>query len=812
MRRRAFAALRELFARLGDRRTLIIWIDDLQWGDTLDSAVLLAELLRPPDPPAFLLLAACRSEDASTSPVLRGLADLGDGDRTTVRWRVLAVDVLATQEAQSLVASLLERGDAASHARAASIARESGGNPFFVAELVRHIQARDAHRANFALDEEITLDRVLWARILRLPQGIRRLLEIIAVAGRPISSLEACQAAELEGDARGALSMLGLGTYRLIRSTGPTERDQVEPYHDRVRESVLSHLEPATLASRHRRLVQVLSASGGADPEVLATHYEAAGEPESAGEYYEMAAAQAAKALAFDRAVKLYRRALDLRQGGAREEYQLRLALGDALTNAGCGAEAAAQYLTAADAGSTNESLDLRCRAATQLLTSGNIDEGLGVLDGVLRSVGMRLPSSYLGALGSMLLRRLQVRVRGLHFLVRDQCEVEADDLRKLDIFWSVASGLGVVDFVRGFDFHSRHLLLALRTGETRRIAKSLAWEAAHTSVAGAFRRERTARILRTCERLYEHCNDNYIRAFIDMSTGCAAYLEGRWATAHASLGSAETLFTNSCTGVTWELDTTRTFSLWSLIYMGSLTELSQRLTVLLRVAEARGDLFFLMNLSTYITSIVMVGNDEPGAARDALTRVSRRWSQRGFHVQHHNVLLATVVLDLYEGDGRAAWNYISERWPAYRRSLLLHVQQVRFDVNQLWARSALAVAAKSADLNPFLTAAERSARGLERERVPWATAHARSIQAGIAAIRGHRSKAVALLEEAARCYEAADMRLFAAVARRRLGELVGGIEGQSQVAAADAWMACQGIRKPGRIAAMYMPGFPDQE
>ena len=56
--------------------------------------------------------------------------------------------------------------------------------------------------------ERITLDEVLWSRIVRLPEEARRLLEVISVAGRPLSPSEACRAAGLEADERATMAIL----------------------------------------------------------------------------------------------------------------------------------------------------------------------------------------------------------------------------------------------------------------------------------------------------------------------------------------------------------------------------------------------------------------------------------------------------------------------------------------------------------------------------------------------------------------------------------------------------------------------------
>ncbi len=243
LRRRAFSALRELLARLGDRQSLVLAIDDLQWGDR-DSAALLAEILGPPDPPVLLLLGCYRSEDAEGSPFLQHLHRSQADRAPSVDHRELAVEPLTPTESETLAAMLL--GDEAPKARshAAAIAREAGGSPFLVIELVRHVQIGDDPTSDPELGEEPTLDRVVMTRVSRLPEEARRLLEVIAVSGRPLSTVDARQSAALAADDRGALAILRSG--RLIRGTGPAELDVIESYHDRIRETVVAHLDPTT--------------------------------------------------------------------------------------------------------------------------------------------------------------------------------------------------------------------------------------------------------------------------------------------------------------------------------------------------------------------------------------------------------------------------------------------------------------------------------------------------------------------------------------------------------------------------------------
>ena len=157
-------ALRELLQRLAIREPLVLYIDDLQWGD-VDSAALLADLVRPPDAPQMMLLGSYRSEDKETSSCLRALTEAYQKGQHLPHREELAVESLTASESTQLALQLLGRDDETSRAFAKKIAQESHGWPFFVWELVQHVQ-EDPEIA----DQVLELDEVIWARVKRLPE------------------------------------------------------------------------------------------------------------------------------------------------------------------------------------------------------------------------------------------------------------------------------------------------------------------------------------------------------------------------------------------------------------------------------------------------------------------------------------------------------------------------------------------------------------------------------------------------------------------------------------------------------------------
>jgi hypothetical protein len=789
LRSRVFGAMRELLTRLGDRQPLLLVIDDLQWADA-DSLALLKEILRSPDAPALLLVATMRPDEGQVSGSL-------PADARRVR-----LEPLPPADARVLASQLIDRFAAGGSVSPEAIAAEAGGHPLFIDELVRHARERDQAAGPLRLDE------ALLARIGRLDAESRQILEVLAVAGTPLTQTTAARAARTD-IASFTTRLIELRSANLLRTGGTRLHDTVELYHDRVREAVATHLSASDRREWHERLAVAIETSERPDPEAIAVHWQAAGNGGRAASYAIKAAERASDALAFDRAARLYALALELRSPEDAEARALRVKLGEALANAGRGKEAAAAYLASVSGATAAEALDLRRYAAQQLLTTGHIEEGLETMQSVLAAVGLEYPATPRGALLQVLWRRVLLRLRGLRFTRRDESSVPSRELARIDVCYHAGLTLAIADHIRGHAFHVKGLQLALRAGEPFRVARALGLEIGYQSTPGGPSSDRVAAMVEVAEALAEELQHPQIRAFLYGVLGQVHYLSGRFSEGVELVSKGERMLRERCVGMPWEINTCRLWRARCLYYLGRLEELSRRLPVELADCRQRGDLYGDTSLRCSVYPFVLLAGDDPVKAKQEVAMAMNLWSPRGFHIQHYYARFATASADLYAGDAAQALADAERTWRDCKGVLLLRIQLVRIALLDLHARAAVARAQQDeAQRTALLRRAEKIAHRIAAEKMPWADPLAQLLLAGIARTRGNRDAAVAKLRLALEGFEKVELALHAAATRHRLGELLGGTEGAALVEAANTWMGRQGIFNPIAMTALYAPGF----
>jgi predicted ATPase len=305
LRRQSYEALGELLAGITRQHQVLLCIDDLQWGDDDGLSILggaLAGVSR-----RVLVLSTWRDEYAATSAALQALARM-EASLPALHVTDIQVQPFTTEEAREL---LRLRRPQASAAELDKLIEQAEGNPYFLEELSRQRQTG----ADQTGARDLTLDDILWSRIAGLGETEMRLLEMIAVSGQPIRLVDAQKASGFEHAPFSVLTSLRM--HRFVRSSGAGLRDQVETYHDRIRETVLARLPGGVKQTRHASLAYCLEATGEATSDTLAVHFEAGGKAEISGKYYERAAKESAEALAFTRAEEFYRKARTLVEGQA---------------------------------------------------------------------------------------------------------------------------------------------------------------------------------------------------------------------------------------------------------------------------------------------------------------------------------------------------------------------------------------------------------------------------------------------------------------------------------------------------------------
>jgi serine/threonine protein kinase/tetratricopeptide (TPR) repeat protein len=337
-----YTALGQTLLRLADGAPLMLVLDDLHAADDLTLGFLQhaldSDLL---ERGALLLVGTYRRDEVG--PDLARLL----GHAQAARLDLQALDDSATA---GIVADMLALPKAPA-VFSRYLARQSEGNPFFVAEyLLAAVEegllwreqgrwqvtgpaGRSAAEADYeSLALPHSLRELIGRRLQALPEAALRAAEAAAVLGRetPVQRLE--RVLELSGTATGA-PLEALGELLRRRVLEDAEPGSVRFVHDKLREVALEALEPGRRRRLHRAAAEALEAL---EPEhkplaALAGHWEEAGEPDLARPRYLEAAHEAERCYLRDEAERLYRAFLRLTRTPDRESIRARLRLATAI-------------------------------------------------------------------------------------------------------------------------------------------------------------------------------------------------------------------------------------------------------------------------------------------------------------------------------------------------------------------------------------------------------------------------------------------------------------------------------------------------
>jgi predicted ATPase len=259
----------DFLMRVADLVPFVLLIDDLQWALS-GLAELLAELIRriaigerKGEAVPIALLGAYREEEVSGHPVEMIRETLLAGGRL----EEMKIDPLGADAVGEMLGSMLGAGEPP-EAFVDRITRETGGNPFYVEELMRALVERGAvqlsgnsweiKKAISEIDIPSTVAEVFRRRTAMLDDDQRALLEVLAVCGRPTAAEVLARGSKLELEAfHGALSQL---VERRMAQEVPGPGLLFRPSHDRLREIVYGDLDGRARANLHLRMARSMEA------------------------------------------------------------------------------------------------------------------------------------------------------------------------------------------------------------------------------------------------------------------------------------------------------------------------------------------------------------------------------------------------------------------------------------------------------------------------------------------------------------------------------------------------------------------------
>ncbi len=797
-KRAALTAFVALIANVCARVPMVIAIDDLQWADTesfrlLDALLIDSRSRRP------MLVATRRKGEARTESSERELEELSARQHT----RVLDLTPLTDSEAEGLTVSLL--GETVRPERVRALVQESGGHPLFLRELAAYASRSPAT----LLDGTLDLDHALAARFDSLQPDARKLLELVALAARPLPE-HVFERAFGDGE-RYAEALRELLREELVRTRSGAD---LVCYHDRVREGVTRARAPELTRELSEQLARALDSEPASDAGERARLWEQAGRIIQACAAYGEAGDAALEILAFAQADALYERALDLK-GNVEDRSRMRLLVqrGHARARMGKSADAAKLYLDASQLAEGDARMRLRLSATRQLLQSAQLAEGLSAARAILSELGTPLPETTAGALTQLVWDRAYLGLRGLAVKSGHSKVVSSEARLRLDAAWDLAFPVVWVDMVPAASLNAQHLRASLALGEPGHVARALAQEAAFLTMQRPTDLGRCRPLFKRARALFDAEREPKLAAFVDFIEGSAAQFRWDFSASRTLLERAESLCSEHCPDEPWLLTNARMAlgSVW--FNLGEQAKLATMSEAWIDEARGRSDSFALAALEGLGQGFERyLMRDDPDTSREELAKAMAPWPREPLSFAQFGEVFGVVNTELYRGgDGAKRW--LDQEQARLGRAFLIRSKfgRATMDVMQTYAALCVCVDASQAQRAATLASAHKRAYATARHTVPIATMLAPLLVAQVLALEGKVEQALAALRPGRDELNARGI-FYRYPALYLEGLLEAGDEGRSKRDTALAFFAGQGWKNPRRAVAMWVPAINELE
>ncbi len=289
---RTFRILRQAILNASSGRLIVVEIEDLHWVDEASEEFL-----------AFLVEGLVASRMLLVSTYRSGYRPPWIEKSYATQ---ITLSRLNDQESQSVIRAVLRRVEP-SRDLVEAILSKAEGNPFFLEELARSL-LEDPH-----ISVPDTIQGVLMARIDRLPEEHKRLLQTVSVLGREFS-LQLLGAVWEQSETLMPL-LSDLKHWEFLYEEPAAEEPKLFFKHALTQEAVYQ-----TLLTNRRQFLHAAAGQAfenlycGRIQDVydsLAYHYSKANDPEKAIDYLALFAAEAARRYAHAEAAKALKEALD---------------------------------------------------------------------------------------------------------------------------------------------------------------------------------------------------------------------------------------------------------------------------------------------------------------------------------------------------------------------------------------------------------------------------------------------------------------------------------------------------------------------